>query len=79
MDVKMKNLILRECTNNNVIYGVITIKSDIHVNDFQEKIYEIKNSFYESDFEDWTIEDVLEELAKTYDFEYNQLDGNLEV
>ena len=37
------------------------------------------NVSYEEDFDDWTVEDVLEELHKIYDFIEFDYDGDLDV
>ena len=75
----MKTIILRECTDHSIIYGAITVNVDVNVVELQDKIYEIKNDFYKSDIYDWTLEEVLEELSKTYDFTYSELYECLEV
>ena len=44
-----------------------------------QKIYEIKNKFYEEDFDDWTIEDVLAEFPPEWNWEYSQNSSKIEI
>lgn len=62
----MNAIILHECSDWDVIYGVIlTAESEDVV---QSAIYNIKRKFYRNDIYDWTVEDVLNELD--FDFEF---------
>ena len=71
-----KNIyILRECTDFDVIYGVIMLDVKHDIKDFQQAIYDTKNGFYGSGFDSWCIEDVFEELYKNFDFEYIAFDN----
>lgn len=69
---------LVECTDYDVIYGILTVE-DVDVDTVQEKIYEIKNKFYASGFEDWTVDDVLMELPDHWVWSYEQCDNILEI
>lgn len=75
----MKSLILRECSDCDVIYGVIVVGDEIDVEEIQNKIYEIKKEFHATGFEDWIIEDVLEKLSESHEFNYSPLDGSVEI
>ena len=61
--------LLTECTDDDEIYRVLVFDANINKKDIQLEIYKIINHFYEEDFDGWCVEDVLEELAKKYDFE----------
>ena len=54
-------------------------RKDFDEETVQQKIYEIKNKFYEEGFNDWTIEDVLAKFPTEWDWEYNQTDSNIEI
>lgn len=69
---------LVECTDYDVVYGILEVKN-VDENTVQQKIYEIKNRFYEEDFEDWTIEDVLEQFPSEWDWEYHQNSSIIEI
>ena len=61
--------LLAECTDDDEIYRVLVFDANIKRNEIQDEIYRIKQHFYDEDFDGWCVEDVLEELAKKYDFE----------
>lgn len=61
--------LLAECTDDNEIYRVLVFDAKITRKEIQDEIYRIKQHFYDEDFDGWCVEDVLEELAKKYDFE----------
>lgn len=79
METLIKNkrtLLLRDCCDFETIYGVVVLKGEVKVKEFQDKIYEIKNSF---DYDYWVIDDVLRKLHDIYDFEYFSWNGDLEI
>lgn len=63
----MRILLLRDCCDFDVIYGVIILKDEKKSEKMQEKIYEIKNTFNNND---WCIDNVLEKLHEDYCFDY---------
>ena len=49
-------------------------------NPFLNKLSDnFKNKFYEEDFDDWTIEDVLAKFPPEWNWEYNQTDSKIEI
>jgi hypothetical protein len=72
--------LLVECSDADYIYRILHFEdTNLTRVEIQDAIYDIKDKFYEDNFEDWTIEDVLVVLSETYDFEEYTYDGNLEV
>lgn len=70
----MNAIILHECTNWDVVYGIImTEESEANV---YKAIRDIKTRFYRNDIYDWTVEDVLNELD--FDFEFVE-DWHVEI
>ena len=69
---------LVECTDYDYVYGILEVKN-VDEEMVQQKIYEIKNKFYEEGFDDWTIEDVLEQFPSEWDWEYNQTKSKIEI
>lgn len=61
--------LLVENSDYDTIYRVLVFDERYSKNEIQDKIYSIKMKFYETKFDDWTIDDVLIELSKYYDFE----------
>lgn len=51
------------------VYTILAFDEKIKKTEIQDKINQIKQHFYEEDYDGWIIEDVLEELAKKYNFE----------
>lgn len=62
----MNAIILHECTNWDVVYGIIMTEESEDV--VQSAIRDIKTRFYRNDIYDWTVEDVLNEFD--FDFEF---------
>jgi hypothetical protein len=60
---------LVECSDYDVQYGILTVEN-VSVKEVQDKIYEIKNKFYDEGFEDWTVADVLERFPMEWDWSY---------
>ena len=69
---------LVECSDYDTIYGILTVENKT-VKEVQEKIYEIKNKFYDEGFNDWTIDDVFMEFPDTWVWDYVQGDDVLEI
>jgi hypothetical protein len=62
--------ILVECTDYDTVYGILSV-DDVDEETVQQKIYEIKNKFYEEGFDDWTIRDVLAKFPSEWNWEYD--------
>ncbi len=60
---------LVECTDIDCCYGFLLFENAT-VEDMQNKIYEIKDDFYERDFNSWTIDDVINELPSEWNVQY---------
>lgn len=71
--------LLTDCVESNCVYKILHFTDNIDKKDINLTINKIKNHFYEEDFDDWTIEDVLEELHTIYDFIEFDYDGDLDV
>jgi hypothetical protein len=69
---------LVECTDYDTVYGILSVEA-VDEEIVQQKIYEIKNKFYEEGFNDWTVEDVLEKFPPEWNWEYNQTDSKIEI
>ena len=64
---------LVECSDYDVQYGILTVEN-VSIEAVQNKIYEIKNRFYEEGFDDWCIDDVLEQFPEEWEWELVQTD-----
>lgn len=72
--------LLTDCVESNCVYKILHFTDDnLYIKDINLTINKIKNHFYEEDFDDWTIDDVLEELHKVYDFIEFDYNGDLDV
>lgn len=60
--------LLVECTDYDTIYRVLLFNDNIDKRDIQDTIDKIKIGLWENGIEDWTVDDVLEELSTIYDF-----------
>jgi hypothetical protein len=69
---------LVECTDYDTVYGILSVEA-VDEETVQQKIYEIKNKFYEEGFDDWTIEDVLAKFPLEWNWEYNQTKSKIEI
>lgn len=69
---------LVECTDYDTVYGILSVEG-VDERTVQQKIYEIKNKFYEEDFDDWTIEDVLAKFPNEWQWEYTQTEAKIEI
>lgn len=67
-----------ECSDYDVIYGILTVEN-VSIDEVQEKIYEIKERFYNEGFDDWTIEDVFAEFPEEWEFTFEQIDSTIEI
>lgn len=72
--------ILRDCVEYNCIYRILHFTdTSIEREDIDQTINEIKKKYINNSTEDWTIDDVLEELSTIYDFTTFDFDGYLEI
>ena len=69
---------LVECTDYDYIYGILNVEA-VEKETVQQKIYEIKNKFYEEGFDDWSIEDVLAKFPPEWNWEYTQTKSKIEI
>lgn len=69
---------LVECTDYDTVYGILNVEG-VDEKTVQQKIYEIKNKFYEEDFDDWTIKDVLAKFPNEWQWEYTQTEAKIEI
>jgi hypothetical protein len=69
---------LVECSDYKVMYGILTVEN-ISVEEVQNKIYEIKNKFFEEGLDDWTIDDVLEQFPEEWEWSCVSCDDVLEI
>ena len=78
----MKEICARlvECSDHDYDYGILHFKN-ASLDEVQKKIYEIKAQFYDEDFDDWMIDDVLEELPEEWEcwLESTDCDEYLEI
>ena len=63
-----------ECSDYDVFYGLLEVYNATE-EEVQQKIYEIKNKFYEDGFADWTIDDVFDEFPSEWQWTFLQDDG----
>lgn len=66
--MKKQVYLLADDTDREV-YRVLAFDEKIKKTEIQDEIDKIKQHFYDEDYDGWIIDDVLEELAKKYDFE----------
>ena len=67
--------LLRECQDYDKIYGIVLL-NNVSIQVFQQAIYNAKNEFYDSDYDNWCIEDIMAKLSEIYDFKYYQFNDN---
>ena len=60
-----------ESSDYDTQYGTLIVEN-VSVDEVQQKIYEIKNRFYDEGFNDWCIEDVFENFPKWWVWDYTQ-------
>ena len=60
---------LVECSDHDCQYGILTVEN-ASIEEVQNKIYEIKNKFYDEGFDDWYIDDVLMEFPEEWKWNY---------
>lgn len=66
---------LVECSDYDVQYGILTVEG-VSAKEVQNKIYEIKNRFYDEGFNDWCVDDVLAEFPEEWEWEFERYDTN---
>jgi hypothetical protein len=64
-----------DCCDHDAHYGILTVEN-VSIEEVQNKIYEIKNRFYEEDFDDWCIDDVLEQFPEEWEWDWVQTDDD---
>lgn len=69
---------LVECTDYDTVYGILSVEA-VDEETVQQKIYEIKNKFYEEGFDDWTIEDILSEFPDEWQWKFTCTDSKIEI
>ena len=69
---------LVECSDWGVQYGILTVEN-VSVAEVQNKIYEIKNRFYNEGFNDWCIDDVLAEFPEEWEWDITQGNNIIEI
>ncbi len=62
---------LVECSDHDVQYGILTVEN-VSVEEVQNKIYEIKNKFFDKGFEDWTIDDVFMKFPDEWEWSFER-------
>lgn len=70
--------ILVECIDYDTIYGILSVEG-VDEETVQQKIYEIKNRFYEEEFNAWTIENVLNEFPDEWQWECTYTNSKIEI
>lgn len=66
---------LVEVSDHKIQYGILTVKN-VSVEEVQDKICEIKNRFYDEDFDDWSIDDVFEEFPNEWEWSFEDEPDN---
>lgn len=67
---------LVECSDYDVIYAIVVLKN-VTVEEFQAKVYEIKNDKkFLKKHPDWCIDDVFAMLPEEWDYEYYETNDN---
>ena len=71
---------LVECSDWDVQYGILTVEN-VSLEEVQAEIYEIKRRFDEEGFDDWCVDDVLEQFPKEWEWEFErtQIDEAIEI
>ena len=69
---------LVECSDYDVQYGILTVEN-ASAEEVQNKIYEIKNRFYNEGFNDWCVEDILAEFPEEWEWDITQADNIIEI
>ena len=60
---------LVECSDHDYQYGILIVEN-VSVKEVQDKIYEIKNKFYDEGFGNWYIDDVFKEFPEEWKWEF---------
>ena len=71
---------LVECSDWDVQYGILTVEN-VSLEEVQAEIYEIKRRFDEEGFDDWCVDDVLEQFPKEWEWEFErtQIDEAIDI
>ena len=69
---------LVECSDYDVQYGILTVEG-VSVEEVQNKIYDIKNRFYDEGFNDWCIDDVFEQFPEEWEWDFIQTNAVIEI
>lgn len=69
-----------DCSDHDAQYGILTV-DDVSLKEVQNKIYEIKRKFSNEGFDDWCIDDMLNEFPKEWkwNFDSYQADDTVEI
>lgn len=62
-----------DCSDHDAQYGILTVHN-VSLKEVQNKIYEIKNEFYDEGFDDWTIDDVFEKFPDEWEWDWINTD-----
>ena len=62
---------LVDCCEHDCQYGILTVEN-VSLKEVQEKIYEIKNKFYDEGFDEWCIYDVFEQFPEEWEWEFHR-------
>ena len=69
---------LIDAVENDTVYGYLEIHG-VEKEVIQDKIYEIKNRFCDKAFNDWSIDDVMNEFPEEWDWKFHSNDEILEI
>lgn len=69
-----------DCSDHDAQYGILTV-DDVGLKEVQNKIYEIKRKFSDEGFDDWCIDDMLNEFPEEWkwNFDSYQADDTVEI
>lgn len=68
-----------ECSDHDILYGILDIDGSVDIRELQQKIYEIKAKFESEGRTDWTVEDVIEELPQEWFYAFEQDTESVEI
>ena len=69
---------LVECSDYDVLYGILTVEG-VSAEEVQNKIYEIKSKFDKEGFDEWCIDDVLEQFPEEWEWDITQVNNVIEI
>ena len=58
-----------ECQCHDLTYGMLKVEN-VSAAEVQQRIYEIKNKFYDENIDDWTIEDVFKQFPDEWEWSW---------